>query len=99
MPGRPKDVLCGKEVTILTPMYGRDGEQDQEGMSKREEEVEGSIGKLWRNGAVTTAEWEGREERKWGMREEGGMRERRVAASMKVQPPPMMAPVDIVVVQ
>lgn len=97
MPGRPEDVFWGKEVSILTPMYGRDGEEDQEGMRRSEEEVDGSIGKLWRLGEVTAAEWEGREERKWGMREDGGRRERREEASMKVQPPPMIAPADIVI--
>lgn len=64
MPGRPKDVLWGKEVAILTPMYGRDGEEDQEGIRRSEEVVDGSMGKLWRKGEVMTAEWEGREERK-----------------------------------
>lgn len=41
MLGRLKAVLLGKEVTILTPMYGRDGEDDQEGMRRMEEEIEG----------------------------------------------------------
>lgn len=98
MPGRPRDVLWGKEVTILTPMYGRRGEEDQEGMRRSEEEVAGLMGKLWRTGELTTREWEGREERKWGMREEGGIRERREEASRKVQPLPMVAPAAIVVV-
>lgn len=37
MPGKFREELRGWQVTSLTPVYGRDGEVEKEGIRRREE--------------------------------------------------------------